>query len=215
VSAAVHMEMNTQPNQIDNNVIWDVRNAEPGTPGQRGCAGSGIFDNATDKLIVAQNLIGRCDNSGLFAITRPDRRGSGTGMGNIVSNNIFVTCDTSAIVFLNPANQADGNVYVSLPAGFQGYGEGDAKQYVDLPAWRAAHGWDTNSVMADAQIAFDPDTLHLTMATRQPLPSVRAVNHIDTDIFGQHSGDTRAPGPLVAPGAKREWKVDPRGGGSQ
>ena len=73
------MEMNTQPNQIDNNVIWNVRNAEPGTPGQRGCAGSGIFDNATDKLIIAQNLIGRCDNSGIFAITRPERRGSGTG----------------------------------------------------------------------------------------------------------------------------------------
>ena len=81
VSAAVHMEMTIETNQIDNNVIWNVRNAEPGTPGQRGCAGSGIFDNATDKLIVAQNLIGRCDNSGLFAITRPDRRGSGTGDG--------------------------------------------------------------------------------------------------------------------------------------
>ena len=58
-----------------------MRNAEPGTPGQRGCAGSGIFINATDKLIIAQNLIGRCDNSGIFAITRPDRRGSGTATG--------------------------------------------------------------------------------------------------------------------------------------
>ena len=44
VGAAVHMEMNGEQNQIDNNIIWDVRNAEPGTPGQRGCAGSGIFD---------------------------------------------------------------------------------------------------------------------------------------------------------------------------
>ncbi|HVW26909.1 MAG TPA: hypothetical protein VHC69_16190 [Polyangiaceae bacterium] len=41
-----------------------------------------MFDNATDKLIIAQNLIGRCDNSGVFAITRPDRSGSGTGTGN-------------------------------------------------------------------------------------------------------------------------------------
>ncbi len=106
VSAAVHMEMNTETNQIDNNVIWDVRNAEPGTPGQRGCAGSGIFDNATDKLIIAQNLIGRCDNSGLFAITRPDRRGSGTGTGNVISNNIFAKCDTSAIVILNPGERS-------------------------------------------------------------------------------------------------------------
>ena len=69
-------------NQIDNNVIWDVRNAEPGTPGQRGCAGSGIFINASDRLIIAQNLIGRCDNSGIFAITRPDRANSGAAQFN-------------------------------------------------------------------------------------------------------------------------------------
>ena len=210
VSAAVHMEMTIETNQIDNNVIWNVRNAEPGTPGQRGCAGSGIFDNATDKLIVAQNLIGRCDNSALFAITRPDRRGSGTGIGNVISNNIFAKCDKSAIVFLNPGNQADGNVYVGMPARFQGYGEGDAKQYVDLEAWRHAHGWDSNSVVADAQIDFDPDTLQLTIAIRQPLPKVSAVNHIEIDILGKDTGAARVPGPLANPGAKREWKVDPR-----
>ena len=210
VSAAVHMEMTTETNQIDNNVIWNVRNAEPGTPGQRGCAGSGIFDNATDKLIVAQNLIGRCDNSALFAITRPDRRGSGTGTGNVVSNNIFATCGRSAIVFLNPRNEADGNVYVDMPARFQGYGEGDAMQYVDLETWRRAHGWDTNSVVADAHIDFDPDTLQLTMAMRHPLPHVSVVNHIEIDILGQDTGKARVPGPLADPGAKREWKVDPR-----
>ena len=210
VSAAVHMEMTIETNQIDNNVIWDIKNAEPGTPGQRGCAGSGIFDNATDKLIVAQNLIGRCDNSALFAITRPDRRGSGTGMGNVISNNIFAKCDKSALVFLNPSNQADGNVYVGMPAQFQGYGEGDAKQYVDLEAWRHAHGWDSNSVVADAQIDFDPDTLQLTIAFRQPLPRVSAVNHIETDILGKGTGAARVPGPLANPGANREWKIDPR-----
>src|ERR1019366_6828642 len=93
VSAAVHMEVNLQQNQIDNNIIWDVRNSEPGTPGQRGCAGSGIFINATDKVTIAQNLIGRCDNSGVFAITRPDRAGTGTASDNKVYNNIFTKCD--------------------------------------------------------------------------------------------------------------------------
>ena len=131
------MEMTVETNQIDNNVIWNVRNAEPGTPGQRGCAGSGIFDNATDKLIVAQNLIGRCDNSALFAITRPDRRGSGTGTGNIISNNIFAKCDRSAIVFLNPGNEANGNVYVdmdldSVESRGQSVGSSDAELLDDL-----------------------------------------------------------------------------------
>jgi hypothetical protein len=210
VGAAVHIEMTTATNQIDNSVIWNVRNAEPGTAGQRGCAGSGIFDNATDKLIVAQNLIGHCDNSGIFAITRPDRRGSGTGTGNTISNNIFAACGKSAIVFLNASNEAEGNVYVGMPPRLQGYGEGDATQYLDLAAWRDAHGWDKNSVVADAQIDFDPDTLQLTIASRQPLPAVSPVNQIDIDILGRATGHTRAPGPLADPGAKREWKVDPR-----
>jgi hypothetical protein len=210
VSAAVHIEMTTAANQIDDNIIWDVRNAEPGTPGQRGCAGSGIFDNATDKLIVAHNLIGRCDNAGIFAITRPDRRGSGTGTGNVVSNNIFAKCDKSGILFLNSGNQADGNVYVGMPDRFQAFGEGDAKQYVDLAAWRQAHGWDTGSIVADAQIDFDPNSLELTIASRTPLPNVSAINHIDTDILGKETGETRVAGPLADPGAKRQWKVDPR-----
>jgi len=52
VSAAVHMEMNREANQIDDNIIWDVRNAEPGTPGQRGAGGSGIFLQASEHQIV-------------------------------------------------------------------------------------------------------------------------------------------------------------------
>ena len=187
-----------------------MRNAEAGTPGQRGSAGSGIFDNATDKLIVAHNLIGRCDNSALFAITRPDLRGSGTGTGNVVSNNIFAKCDKSAIVFLHPGNEAEGNLYVGMPPHFQGYGEGDAKQYVDLETWRRAHGWDATSVVADAQIDFDAKTLQLTMGIRQPLPQVPAVNSIQTDMLGNDTGAARVPGPLANPGAKEAWTLDPR-----
>jgi hypothetical protein len=210
VSAAIHMEMNRQSNQIDNNIVWDVRNAEPGTPGQRGCAGSGIFDNATDKLIIAQNLIGRCDNAGVFAIVRPDRTGSGTATDNKIANNIFAKCGKSAIVFLNPKNKADGNVYVDLPNNFQGYYEGDSKQYLDLAAWRDVHGWDKNSVVADAQIDFDPDTLQLTISSSKPLPQVSAVNHIQSDMLGKVTGATRVAGPLADPEAKSTWHVDPR-----
>jgi hypothetical protein len=210
VGAAVHMEMNTAQNQIDNNIIWDVRNAEPGTPGQRGCAGSGIFDNATDKLIIAQNLIGKCDNSGIFAITRPDRRGSGTAVDNIVSNNIFARCGKSAIIFLNTNNEANDNVYVGMPAEFQGFYQGDSKTYMDLAEWREAHSWDKNSIVADAQIDFNPVTLQLTITSSQPLPKVAVVNHIERDILGIVTGESRVPGPLANPSAKPIWQVDPR-----
>jgi hypothetical protein len=218
VGAAVHIEMTVDQNQIDNNIIWDVRNAEPGTPGQRGCAGSGIFDNASDKLIIAQNLIGRCDNAGIFAIVRPDRTPSGTGTDNTVSNNIFAKCGKAAIVFLNARNRADGNVYVEMPKAFQGRFEGAPSptydpdawqkiQYRDLAAWQAL-GWDQNSVMAEAQIDFNPDTLQLTIRGNRPLPRVGAINRIQADMLGKPAG---VAGPLAAAAAANgSWPVDPR-----
>jgi hypothetical protein len=221
VGAAIHMEMNPGQNSIDNNIVWDVRNAEPGTPGQRGCAGSGIFDNATDNLIIAQNLIGRCDNAGIFAIVRPDRANSGTAKGNNVANNIFAKCGKSAIVFLNSNNKADANVYVDMPKEFQGLFEGTPTPYYDpdawrhikyrdLAAWRDAQGWDKNSILADAQIDFDPDTLQLTISSSKPLPRAGAVNQIHSDMLGKTAGADRVAGPLVNPGAKGPQHVDPR-----
>ena len=219
VGAAVHMEMNPGQNSLDNNIIWDVRNAEPGTPGQRGCAGSGIFDNATDNLIIAQNLIGRCDNAGIFAIIRQDRNIKIHATGNNVANNIFAKCK-SAIIFLNRDNKADGNVYVDMPKEFQGFFEGTPPpdydpeawthiKYRDLAAWRDL-GWDKTSMIAEAEIAFDPDTLQLTISSSKPLPRVGAVNRIQSDLLGKPTGASRAAGPLANPPARGSWKMDPR-----
>jgi hypothetical protein len=210
VSAAVHMEMNLKPNLIDNNIIWNVRNAEPGTPGQRGCAGSGIFINASDHVAIAQNLIGRCDNSGVFAIVREDRAGSGTAQENSIDNNIFASCGKSAIVFLNQHNEADGNLYVSMPKEFLGFFSSESKQFLDLPNWQQKYGWDKNGALSDAQIDFDADRLELTISSSQPFPKVKAFSFNRSDMLGNATGETRAPGPLADPGAKPIWKVDPR-----
>ena len=91
-------------------------------------------------------------------------------------------------MFLNASNEADGNLYVGMPPRLPRLRRGDAKQYVDLAAWRSAHGWDKNRVVADAQIDFDPDTLQLTITSRQPLPAVSPVNQIDVDILGKETG---------------------------
>ena len=208
-STAVKMEMNLAQNQVDDNIIWDVRNAEPGTPGQYGCAGSGVFIDANDHLIVAQNLIGRCDNSGIFTIVRPDRRNSGASIGNNVANNIIVQCGRSAIVYLSTDNQADGNFYASMPRDFQALYTSDKQKYMDLAAWRQL-GWDKNSVVGEAQIEFDANTLELTMTSSKPLPTVSVVNRIDSDFFGKPAGTMRAVGPLANPGSAHKLKVDPR-----
>ena len=212
VSAAVHMEVNLQQNQIDNNIIWDVRNAEPGTPGQRGCAGSGIFINATDKVIIAQNLIGRCDNSGIFMIIRPDRANTGSDSENKVYNNIFTKCDRSAIVFLNPHNESDGNLFTDMPYQFLGFFTGDSKHFMTLAAWRETHGWDKNSAVAEMHIDLDPDRLELTIICKEPIPRLSTFNHIEGDMFGKGSGERRFAGPLANPAAKSVWNIDPRTG---
>ncbi len=209
VSAAIHMEMNRNSNQIDNNLIWNVRNAEPGTPGQRGAAGSGIFVHASDRLIIAQNLFGRIDNAGVYPVLREERMGSGTAVENKIYNNIFSHCGKAAIVFINQDNEADGNVYVSMPGGYLGLLRPESQQWLDLPVWRESHGWDKNGAVESMSLDFDPDKLELTMSA-QGLSSVAVFNQIDTDMFGKPTGEKRAPGPFVDPGAGPTRRVDPR-----
>ena len=49
-------------------------------------------------------------------------------------------------MFLNRRNEADGNVYVSMPDGYLGFVAPESQQWLDLPAWRESHGWDKNGV---------------------------------------------------------------------
>jgi hypothetical protein len=209
VSAAIHMEMSLAPNQIDNNIIWDVRNSEPGTPGQRGAAGSGIFLHASQNQIVAQNLIGRCDNAGVFPALRPDRAGSGNARQHKIHNNIFAACDKGGIVFLHEDNEADGNVYASLPGKFSGLAEGDAIQWLDLPAWRA-HGWDRNGNVARLDLSLDPDRLELSASGETALAQVPVFNGIDSDLSGKITPTPRLPGPLFDLGSTKTRNIDPR-----
>ena len=219
VSAAIHMEMNVAANQIDDNIIWDVRNAEPGTPGQRGAGGSGVFLHASDRQIVAHNLIGRCDNVGVFPVFRADREGSGTGSEHKIYNNIFARCDKGGIVFLNERNEANGNVYVGLPERFQGLVVSDVLQWFDLPTWRA-HGWDRQGSMANLEVNFDTDRLELTisgllgsnqtLSEQGILQKVPVFNRIESDLFGQTAEGTRFPGPFIEQKELRAQPVDPR-----
>ncbi len=208
VSAAIHLEMNRGVNQIDNNIIWDVRNAEPGTPGQRGAGGSGIFLHASQGEIVAQNLIGRCDNVGVFPVSRPERNNAGNGQQYQVHNNLFTRCDKGGVVFLDANNSADGNVYAALPGKFAGFAEGDKLQWLDLSAWRA-RGWDGHGGIVGLNLDFDVDRLELRIGG-EALPRQPVFNGIATDLSGKTTGSPRPPGPLADPEAAPVRSVDPR-----
>ncbi len=209
VSAAIHMEMNREPNQIDDNIIWDVRNAEPGTGGQRGAGGSGIFLHASEHQIVAQNLIGRCDNAGVFPVLRPARPRAGNGRGFVIRKNIIAQCTTGGIVFVDAQNDADGNLYSGVPEKFGGLLTGDSIQWLDLAQWRA-HGWDGKGAVARVNVSFDPDRLELTMQSQVPWVRLPVFNGLDRDLAGKSTGSKRSPGPLVESSVVRVRKVDPR-----
>jgi len=210
VSAAVHIEGTHQRNQIDNNILWGIRKADSGASG----GGSGIFIQGTDKLTVAQNLIGQIDNSGVYAATVEDRlllgRG-GTSRENRIFNNLFVRCGKAAIEFANAHNQADGNLYAGMPAGFLRITTPPPQQWLDLEAWREFHGWDKSGGTAEVEASFDPEALELSLAVKGALAKVPAVEKIESDFAGGEAGAVRAPGPFADLGAGlRSRKVDPR-----
>ncbi|QIK78309.1 right-handed parallel beta-helix repeat-containing protein [Sphingomonas piscis] len=217
VSAAVHFEMTPARALIDNNIIWDVRNAEPGTPGQRGCAGSGIFNNASSNLIVAHNLIGRCDNAAIFNITRPDRKRP-VSDSNEVIGNIIADCKVG-VVFLNRKNAARRNAYVNMPAAFQGFLDDVSKpdpeawrriRYHGLADWQESFGWDRNSTLSRGRIGFDTASLTMTVSGLQPVPRTDAALGSDHDIQGRMTPRPRPAGPFAGLRPNGRWQLDPR-----
>jgi hypothetical protein len=216
VSGAIHMEGTHEQHQIDNNVIWGVKNSEPTGNGQAGAAGSGIFIQGTDKLIIAQNLIGSVTN-GIYSLTVEKRligaRG-GTARENKVYNNIFSNWGTAAIEFANEHNQSDGNLYLMAGRG-GGYLRilyPEPEQWLDVPAFREFYGLEKNGAVGAAEeLTFDPDKLLLTMVPRGDWPRVALFNSIDTDLFGAPAGGPRLPGPFANLGAGfRQRSIDPR-----
>jgi hypothetical protein len=216
VSGIIHMEATHEQNQIDNNVIWGVKNSETGG-GLEDSGGTCIFIQGTDKLIIAQNLIGNCQTIGVFATPVEKRiigtRG-GTARDNKIHNNIFHSWGIAAIGFPNIHNQTDGNLYVLPPraAGYLRILAPEPQQWLDLAAWREFYGWDNNGALGAAEeVAFDPDRLELTLLPRGDCPRVRVFNSVDTDLFGAATGDSRFPGPFAdLDKGYRKRSVDPR-----
>ncbi len=123
-------------------------------------------------------------------------------------------------MFLSANNTADDNVYVNMPAAFQGLFVGSSGpadpdawrriRYSDLASWRMDHEWDRNSIRTVAEISVDPDTLQLTFSAREPLPKGKVAPWIQTDLLGKGIGPVRFAGPLSDMRAKPIWAIDPR-----
>ena len=209
VSAAIHLEMNRARNLIDDNIIWDVRNAEPGTPGQRGAGGSGIFLHASENQSIAHNLIARCENVGVFSVSRPERLNAGAGRGHRILNNIVADCDKGGIVFVDADNDADGNLYSGMPAMFGGLGGADTVRWLDLSAWRGL-GWDRQGATAHLSVKLDPDLLRIVLTGVGVAAKLLPPEGMDVDLRGAIATGRRPPGPFMDPGIGAARDVDPR-----
>ena len=213
VHAAIWIEGTHREDLIDNNIVSGVREAERLTPpGVETGGGSGIYILGTDNLIVTQNLFSHIATAGIHVRVEEERivqgRG-GTARNNRVYNNIFHDCGTAAIEFGNEQNEADGNLYASMPGGFLSILYPGRRERLDLETWREFYGWGEHGQMADMNAELDADTLELSLAMEgQPSP-VKVYHRVDMDFFGNETGDMRLPGPFSELPGERV-NVDPR-----
>jgi hypothetical protein len=215
VHTAIWIEGTHKEDQIDNNIIYGVRQAEALTPpGVETGGGAGIYILGTDNLIITQNLFSHIASAGIHVRVEAERivqgRG-GTARNERVYNNIFHDCGTAAIEFGNEHNEADGNLYASMPGGFLSILYPQQRERLDLEAWRQFYKWDEHGQMANAKIELNPDTMELSFSTESPPTPVKVFHGVDTDFFGKRTGEMRLPGPFATLSAETV-KVDPRDG---
>jgi hypothetical protein len=171
VQGAFFVEASQEPNLIDHNIVWDVD-------------GQGVRVADTDRLTVAHNLFMRVAEDLVYARVATDRSLGGrrlTSNGNRVVNNIFVDV-RRPVVFGDPSNTADYNVYVTTREG--------------APAPKDA---GPHTVVISGEVSIDAGQRVLTWRPAAPLPPAPRVTGCDRDFAGvTRTGDVTAPGPSLA-----------------
>lgn len=215
--AAVWIEASHEQNQVDNNLIVDIREAEKLTPpGVETGGGSGFYVLGTDKLIIANNLVANATRAGVHFRTEEIRiisgRG-GTARDNKVYNNIFFNTGESALNFENEHNEADGNLYAGVPGGYLRVLRPGRPELLNISAARQYYGWEKNGQAGSMQLSLDPRSLQLTFSMTGDVTKVKTFNgtSITHDFFGVSAGDARMPGAFADVSQLAKLKsIDPR-----
>lgn len=216
-----------QENLIDNNIIWNVegrydKNKLPAEPGSSGWYktteldvrnGYGIYLEGTDRLRIVNNLIGKCDKAGYFAKVVAFRLGfqrGGTSRENKFFNNLFHACGEAAIILPNEHNEAEGNVYSSMPSGYLRVMYPEPEMCLDLATWQEFCGFDRTGAVCDLDIAIDGNALTMEVTVPGGLPQVAAEGKVSTDYFGNAAEGKRVAGPVALKEGKQCISIDPR-----
>lgn len=236
-------------NLIDNNIIWNVEGrfdpakvpAEPGSSGwyklteTDAVNGYGIYAEGTDRLYIANNLIGKCRSAGYFAKPVSFRmqgveRG-GTSRDNHFINNIFYDCKEAAIKMPTKDNESEGNLFVKMQGGYLRVIYPQPQVCLHLPAWQEFMGFDLSGQDGWFDIDVDTEKYEVSFSVLDKRLSgfgniekhrsyvydpaeVKAVKKdtlIQTDFFGEETGSEACiPGPFEKIGVDITYRVDPR-----
>ncbi|MCR5279594.1 MAG: right-handed parallel beta-helix repeat-containing protein [Lachnospiraceae bacterium] len=235
-------------NLIDNNIFWNVEGRFdaakiPNEPGSSGwyklvendvINGYAVYGEGTDRLQIANNLIGKCRAYAYYAKPVPFRlmpgdRG-GTSRDAKIVNNIIYDCGVGGICFPTKDNSADGNAYIKQAKG------GDLRiMYpapevcLDLKSWREFYGFDLAGCEGWFDIDVDTENLTIRLSESKVMPrrfgaiepgryetdpaELKGIadERVKVDLLGtERAAGSCVPGPFAGLKAGMECSIDPR-----
>ena len=172
-SGAIFFEASKFPNLIDHNVVYNVE------------AGSGIYQQDCDQLLIAHNLVLNCDHAGVHMRKNPTRDRVGVCKDNRIINNIIARCPIP-FEYVVMENVSDNNILSGMGEGFS------------LGDWQES-GLDTHSRTARLDVAIDPrDQLLAWSSATDAVPTVPRDELLSCDYFGRpYPGDYVPVGPFT------------------
>lgn len=236
-------------NLIDNNIFWNVEgrfdlDKMPNEKGSSGwyktvendvINGYAIYGEGTDRLYIANNLIGKCRRAGYFAKPVSFRMSGmergGTSRDACLFNNIFYKCQEAAITMPTEKNKSEGNLYVKQTGGYLRIMYPAPEVCLDLLAWKEFYGFDMTG--QEGWFEIDVDTENYTLRFRQAedapfffanqskkhnfvydpseVQEVRSDSLASSDFFGNTvNADMRVPGPFMELNTGKTYNIDPR-----
>jgi hypothetical protein len=172
-SGGIFFEASDAANMIDHNVIYNVE------------AGSGIYQQDCDQLLIAHNLVLNCDHAGIHMRKCPTRDRVGVCKDNRIINNVIVGCP-KGFEYVVMDNVSDYNVLANMGEDFS------------LDDWQAT-GLDAHSRVVELDMAIDAEEQHLAWSGPvDAVPKVIRDELLSLDYFGRPYPEEKVPvGPFT------------------
>jgi hypothetical protein len=194
------MEINLDPNLIDHNIFWDIRNdlnldKNLPLPTEWNYGdGAAIRSDCNDQLIIANNFFGKVDEYAVSLNSFQSKRivdgRAGLNYANKVLNNLFFDCNKRLYVSKKLENIIDGNLYDKKnDRGSFILVYPEPWTFQNLAGWKDFFGFDKHSTQAGIEADFDIKTGKLVVKIDGDLPKCQNLNSVmNGNITSSFSG---------------------------